>query len=273
MSAERAGWSGCPTPAVPEFTISVSVKSGGSGGLVPDTALLTLAVVIPVLDEENGLPRAMTSLQHQVSPPNRVFVVDAGSRDRTVAVAREYGANVLVSAARGRGNQTATGVNAATEDVVVVGHADMVFPPDALDRIRRHLLSQPRCPGGCLGHRFASDRWQYRLIEWFDRRRAVTGHSYGDQCQFFRRELLAAVGGYPALPILEDVELSTRLRSLGRPAFLDCPVTVSPRRFERLGVARTLWENWRFRRAYRCGGVAATQAIFDRYYPSRKDSP
>jgi len=240
---------------------------------VPESALLTIAVVIPVLDEENGLPRAMTSLQQQIVPPNCLLVVDGGSRDRTVAIAREYGATVLVSAARGRGNQTATGVNAATEDVVVVGHADMVFPPDALDRIRRHLLSHPRCPGGCLGHRFATDRWPYRLIEWFDHRRAAAGQSYGDQCQFFRRELLTTTGGFPAQPILEDVELSARLRSLGRPAFLNCPVTVSPRRFERLGLVRTLWQNWHFRRAYQRGGVAATQAIFDRYYPPRKDSP
>ncbi len=240
---------------------------------MPESPLLTLAVVIPVLNEASGLPATLTSLQQQTVRPDCIIVVDGGSWDSTTEVACESGATVLASAARGRGNQTAAGVNAATEDIVVVGHADMVFPPDALDRIRRHFLSHPRCPGGCLGHRFASDRWPYRLIEWFDRRRAVAGHSYGDQCQFFRRIVLATVGGFPAQPILEDVELSARLRSLGRPVFLDCPVTVSPRRFERLGVARTLWQNWRFRRAYGRGGVAATRAIFDRYYPPSKDAP
>jgi hypothetical protein len=63
------------------------------------------------------------------------------------------------------------------------------------------------------------------------------------------------------------------MRSLGRPAYLNCPVTVSPRRFERFGLIRTLWQNWQFRQAYRRGGVAATRAIFDRYYPTRKDLP
>lgn len=235
--------------------------------------LLTLAVVIPVLNEANGLPLALTSLQQQTVRPDRVIIVDGGSQDRTAEIASEYGATVLVSAARGRGNQTATGINAATEDAIVVGHADMVFPPDALDRIRQHLLSHPRCPGGCLGHRFATARWPYRIIEWFDHRRAAVGQSYGDQCQFFRRAMLATIGGFPAQPILEDVELSARMRSLGRPAFLNCPVTVSPRRFERLGLVRTLWQNWQFRQAYRRGGVTATRAIFDKYYPPRKDSP
>ncbi len=221
---------------------------------MPEPPLLTLSVVIPALDEETDLPRALSSLQNQTRRPSRVIVVDGGSRDRTAEIARDFGATVLKAATRGRGNQTATGIHATTEDIVIVGHADMDFPPDAMDRIRSHLLSHPQCPGGCLGHRFASDGWPYRLIEWFDRRRAAAGESYGDQCQFFRRELLATTGGYPAQPILEDVELSARMRTLGRPAYLNCPVTVSPRRFERVGLVRTLWQNWQFRRVYRRGG-------------------
>jgi hypothetical protein len=108
------------------------------------------------------------------------------------------------------------------------------------------------------------------VLEWFDARRAKRAYSYGDQAQFFRRELLIGAGGFPAQPILEDVELAARLRMLGQPTYLDCPVTVSPRQFERLGMIRTLWQNWHFRRAYRRGGVAATRAIFDRYYPPRR---
>lgn len=231
----------------------------------------TLAVVIPVLDEEAVLPAALSSLRSQSHTADRLIVVDGGSRDRTCEIARGFGAAVLVAEAAGRGNQTATGVAAATEDVVVVGHADMLFPRDGLEGVRRYMLDHPECPGGSLGHRFASGRWEFRVLEWFDARRARRGYAYGDQAQFFRRELLTGVGGFPAQPILEDVELAARLRSLGEPAYLDCPVTVSPRRFERLGMIRTLWQNWRFRRAYRRGGVAATRVIFDRYYPPRKD--
>jgi rSAM/selenodomain-associated transferase 2 len=239
---------------------------------MPGLQFPTLVVVIPVLNEESILPDTLRSLQKQTRPADRLVVVDGGSRDHTVEVAREFGAEVLVAGTVGRGNQVAAGVDIVTESVVVVGHADMLFPPDALERIRRVMSDDPKCPGGALGHRFASRRWEFWVVEWFDARRARCGHSYGDQAQFFRRELLASAGGFPAQPILEDVGLAARLRTLGEPVYLDCPVTVSPRRFERLGLIRTLGQNWQFRRAYRRGGVAATRAIFDRYYPPRKDT-
>lgn len=235
--------------------------------------LPTLAVVIPTLNEEPVLAATLRSLRDQTRPADRVVVVDGGSRDRTAEVARSFGVELLFAGVTGRGNQVAAGVEAVTETVAVVGHADMLFPAEALERVCRVLQDEPGCPGGALGHRFASPRWEYRVVEWFDARRARRGHAYGDQAQFFRREVLAAAGGFPAQPILEDVELAARLRTLGRTAYLDCPVSVSPRRFERLGMVRTLWQNWRFRRAYRRGGIAATRAIFDRYYPTQQDEP
>ena len=108
--------------------------------------------------------------------------------------------------------------------------------------------------------------YERQLIEWADRVRARRGVSYGDQAQFFRREWLARVGGFPDQPIMEDVELSLRLRVLGRPVSLDVPVTVSARRFADRGWWRVLWANWRFRRAYRRRGLAACREIYERYY-------
>ena len=244
----------------------------GTGAAVSGSFLPTLAVVIPVLDEEAVLPGTLSSLLSQSHPADRLIVVDGGSRDRTTEIARRFGAEVLVAGSVGRGNQTAVGVAAATEDVVVVGHADMLFPPDGLESVRRHMLDDPGCPGGSLGHRFSSRRWIFRVMAWFDARRARRGYSYGDQAQFFRRALLIDSGGFPAQRIFEDLELAARLRALGTPVYLNRLVTVSPRRFERLGLLRSVWQNWRFRQAYRSGGIAATRAIFDSYYPSRKDT-
>ncbi|HSQ56590.1 MAG TPA: glycosyltransferase family 2 protein, partial [Gemmata sp.] len=198
----------------------------------------------------------------------RVIVVDGGSTDRTVEVAKRFGADVLTTRQRGRGNQIAAGVANAHEEVILVAHADMHFPAEALARVRQHLKANPACPGGCLGHRFDSRRWIFRIIEWFDRRRAVRGMSYGDQAQFFRREVLARAGGFPAQMLMEDVELSRRLIGLGKPAYLDCPVLVSPRRFEKEGIIRTLWLNRRLRAAYRRGGVESCRSIYERYYES-----
>ena len=227
---------------------------------------LTVAVIIPALNEALSLESTLKSLASQSAPPDRVLLVDGGSRDGTTATATAFGAGVLVVPGRGRGGQIATGVAAVLEDVVLIGHADMVFPVSCLERIRRRLVAEEDCPGGCLGHRFDSRQLIYRCIEWFDRRRARRGESYGDQAQFFRRTWLAKVGGFPEQPIMEDVELSRRLRALGCPAYFDVPVTVSPRRFERLGWWRVVWGNWTFRRAYRHHGLAACQEIYERYY-------
>jgi rSAM/selenodomain-associated transferase 2 len=230
---------------------------------------LRLAVVVPTLNEARHLPDLLKSLAAQTEPSERVLVADGGSTDGTADVARELGAEVLVVSGRGRGGQAAAAVAVLAEDVLLVAHADMAFPPDALEVVRRHLAADPACPGGCLGHRFDSPRRVYRLMEWFDRRRAVRGESYGDQAQFFRRTWLDRAGGFPDQPIMEDVELSRRLRQLGRTANLDLPVVVSPRRFEARGLVRTVWANWRFRQAYRRGGAAACAMIYTRYYGHR----
>jgi glycosyltransferase involved in cell wall biosynthesis len=228
-----------------------------------------LAVVIPTLNEERPLYAALESLRVQTSPPDRLVVADGGSRDGTVGVAERYGADVLVVPGRGRGGQVAAAVARLDEDVVLVAHADMRFPAGALAAVRQALAGDPACPGGCLGHRFDRRGLAYRLVERWDRRRGRRGESYGDQAQFFRRDLLASAGGFPDQVIMEDVELARRLRRLGRPLYLELPVTVSARRFERLGWWRVVWTNWACRRAYRRGGVSACQAIYDRYYRPR----
>jgi glycosyltransferase involved in cell wall biosynthesis len=225
-----------------------------------------LAVVIPTFNEAARLAATLESLRAQADPPERIVVVDGGSSDATERIAAERGVELLVARGRGRGGQVAAGVARVTERVVLIAHGDMLFPPGALAAVRRTLALRPACPGGCLGHRFDSRRRVYRLIERADRMRAIRGMSYGDQAQFFRREWLARAGGVPDQPIMEDVELSRRIRALGLPAYLDLPVTVSARRFEERGWWRVLWENWTFRRAYRRRGLAACREIYERYY-------
>ena len=227
---------------------------------------LRLAVVVPALDEEHSLPGTLRSLAEQTEPAERIIVADGGSRDATVSVARTFGAEVVSAPGRGRGGQVAAAVAQLGDDLILVAHADMVFPREALAAVRRALREDPACPGGCLGHRFEPQRFIYDLIAWYDGCRARWSHSYGDQAQFFRRANLARLGGFPDQPIMEDLQLSHCLRALGRPCYLNLPVVVSARRFERLGWWRVLWRNWRFRRAYRRGGLAACRAIYEQYY-------
>jgi rSAM/selenodomain-associated transferase 2 len=225
-----------------------------------------VAVVIPTLNEEQNLHRLLASVHAQSRPVERMVVADGGSTDTTVSEASRGGAEVLLAAKRGRGSQIAAAVAQLSEDIVLVAHADMLLPPTAVEQVRRALAEHPQCPGGCLGHRFDKGSPALRLIEWWDRRRARGGCSYGDQGQFFRRQLLQAAGGFPDQPIMEDVELSSRLRSLGAPIYLDLPVTVSARRFRRLKWWRAVWQNWRLRCCYRRRGLAACAELYEQYY-------
>jgi glycosyltransferase involved in cell wall biosynthesis len=227
---------------------------------------MRLAVVIPTLNEETALPGLFDSLRCQSVPAERVIVADGGSADGTVAVARRHGAAVVVIPGRGRGGQVAAALSELSAEVVLIAHADMRLPGEALAAIRAWLADHPESPGGCLGHKFDRRTLAFRVIEWFDARRARRGESYGDQGQFFRLDLLRSGGGFPDQPIMEDVELSRRLRSLGVPAYLDVPVTVSARRFERLGWPRVLWTNWLLRRRYRQEGPAACLDLHRSYY-------
>jgi hypothetical protein len=84
-------------------------------------------------------------------------------------------------------------------------------------------------------------------------RSRLTGIATGDQAIFVERALFEAVGGWPPIPLMEDVELTARLRRVARPACLRERVLVSARRWEARGVARTVIEMWAWRAAYALG--------------------
>jgi rSAM/selenodomain-associated transferase 2 len=246
----------------PHRANAVTTSPGPSPG-----SATRLAVVIPTLNEEATVATTIGSLAWQTRPASRIVVVDGGSTDRTADLAREAGATVVAAPRRGRGCQIAHIMPRISELIVLIAHADMVFSPRALETIERAMAERPDCPGGCLGHRFDRRTMGPRMVEWYDGLRVrLGGHAYGDQAQFFRREWLERMGGFPDQPIMEDVELSRRLRALGRPLCLNVPVTVSARRFERHGVARVVWANWVLRRAYRRGGSDACASLYKRYY-------
>ncbi len=233
-----------------------------------ETRLPTVAVVIPTLNEEETLSATLAAAFSQKDRNTRILIADGGSTDGTKSIATQYGVQVAETSRTGRGCQIAAVVNKLENDVVLILHADMILPPQAIVQVQRWLLDHPSCPGGCLGHRFDSPRTIYRFIEWWDAHRARRGVSYGDQAQFFRRSLIEQVGGFPDQPIIEDWELSRKLLALGRPAYLDCPVVVSARRYERLGWFRTMWTNFALRRAYRQCGPANCWKLYQRYYQS-----
>jgi GT2 family glycosyltransferase len=125
--------------------------------------------------------------------------------------------------------------------------------------------------GGRFDVRFSSPRWPFRMIAaLMNRRSRLTGIATGDQAIFVRRAVFEALGGYPDIPLMEDVELSARLRRRGRIACLRARVTTSSRKWERDGIARTIALMWTLRLLYVAG---VPPAVLHRWYYGGPPAP
>ncbi|MFO7708722.1 MAG: TIGR04283 family arsenosugar biosynthesis glycosyltransferase [Desulfobacterales bacterium] len=191
----------------------------------------SISVIIPTFNEAAHIGDGLSSIERG-GPIREVIVADGGSTDGTAALARSRGVSV-VECKQGRGAQIRAAARIARGDVVLVLHADSTLLPGAAERLMHALAAAPEAAGGCFGMTFADRRPAARTIAWLNNlKAALTGISFGDQAQFCRRAALEAVGGFPGLMLMEDVELSLRLKAAGRLIYLGQGVRVSGRRWK-----------------------------------------
>ncbi|HSV07942.1 MAG TPA: TIGR04283 family arsenosugar biosynthesis glycosyltransferase [Candidatus Binatus sp.] len=193
---------------------------------------LGISVVIPVLDEELRIGERLMELGRMAGIVE-VIVVDGGSRDRTAEIIRSFPEVRLVSAPRGRGSQMNAGARIATGEVLLFLHADVRLPLDAATWVGR-VLEDPAVVAGAFRTWTVPDAgrsWVTPLLHLADLRSRFTRLPYGDQALFVRRDVFERVGGFPDQPLMEDLELSLRLRRVGRIATAPATVRVSGRRF------------------------------------------
>jgi rSAM/selenodomain-associated transferase 2 len=211
----------------------------------------SLSIIVPALDEAENLARLLPHLR-QRCPGAEVIVVDGGSLDGTARTASAWPEVRYLASARGRACQMNAGARAARGDILLFLHADTLLPEGAADAIAR-ALGDPTVVGGRFDVSFASPRRAFRVIAAFmNRRSRWSGIATGDQAIFVRRDVFAALGGYPDIPLMEDVELSARLRRRGRIACLGPRVITSARKWEREGIVRTVLLMWALRLLYFC---------------------
>lgn len=224
-----------------------------------------LCIVMPVLDEAQSLAPRLQALQGLRGRGARVVVVDGGSQDATWAIAHAH-ADLALRAPRGRASQMNAGAAACPADVLLFLHADTALPADADQLVGRAL--QERSGWGRFDVHIDSDRPLLRLVGFMmNWRSRFSGIATGDQAMFIRRDLFQQVGGFPELPLMEDIALSKALKRHGRPACLRQRVTTSARRWERGGVWRTIFLMWRLRAAYFLGADPRQLAIRYGYRP------
>jgi rSAM/selenodomain-associated transferase 2 len=211
-----------------------------------------LSIVVPALDEAPNLERLLPDLVARC-PQAEILVVDGGSADATAEVVRRFPSVRFLESPRGRARQMNAGARVARGDALLFLHADTVLPAAAAAAITR-ALGDPSVVGGRFDVRFTSSRWPFRVIAaLMNRRSRWSGIATGDQGIFVTRAAFDALGGYPDIPLMEDIELTRRLKRLGRLASLDLRVTTSSRKWEREGILRTILLMWSLRFLYFCG--------------------
>ncbi len=199
-----------------------------------------IGVVIPTLNEAQTLPALLADLRELARVvPLDVVVVDGGSGDGTAARAVAGGARV-VEAPRGRARQLNRGAMAARGDWLLFLHADCRPGEDARTALLTALEPSARVQAAVF--RFAIDLppfWRRFIESGQAIREALSGLAYGDQGLLIRREVFQAVGGYPELPLMEDVAMIRMLRRRTRVTRLPASLVTSGRRYRRGGVLRT----------------------------------
>lgn len=226
----------------------------------------SLSVVIPTLNEARTIGPAIERLRN--SGFRDIVVADGGSGDGTREMVTGMLDVVLVHAPRGRGHQIRAGVAATRSPLVIVLHADTQLPAQAAELIL-HAVKNDRVAGGCFRLSFDSRAPLLRAFAAAARFDSAFT-TFGDQAFFFRRATYEAVGGAPAWPLFEDVELRRRLMSQGRFVKLAAPVTTSARRFEANGAARNQLRNVVLLLAYKLGCPPERLA---RYYDRNRNRP
>lgn len=195
---------------------------------------MRLSIVIPVLDEAANVAGAIASARAACRGPE-VVVADGHSTDGTLELARAAGPDRLLEAGPGRAVQMNAGARAATGEVLLFLHADVRLPPGAGAAIER-ALADPEVVAGAFRTWHQPERpWPRALaplLHIADLRSRYTRVPYGDQALFVRREVFEALGGFPAIPLMEDLAFSRRLARAGRIARVPLSVTVSARRFQ-----------------------------------------
>lgn len=218
---------------------------------------MKLSIITPVLNEAEHLPPWLAHLVPFRDHGTEIIVVDGGSHDDSVGMAQHWGVRVF-STHGGRARQMNAGASVASGELFLFLHADTFLPAAAEQKIVAELAGSGRV-WGRFDVRIQGHPWMLRIIAFaMNKRSCLTGIATGDQAMFMTRQAFADVGGFPDQPLMEDITLSKRLRTISRPICLSEPVTTSGRRWETCGVWRTIFLMWRLRWAY-WRGVSARE--------------
>jgi rSAM/selenodomain-associated transferase 2 len=213
---------------------------------------MCISIIIPTLNESEHIESTLTCLQPFRQQGHEVIVIDGGSKDTTVELAR-LGADKVIQASPGRAQQMNVGASHAIGDILWFIHADIQVSAQAAQQILKELDNKHK-HWGRFDIQLSGKHLLLRLVErLMNVRSRLTGIATGDQGIFVRRACFEAIGRFKPIPLMEDIEISRRLKKWSRPCCLHETIITSSRRWEENGVLRTILLMWRLRLAYALG--------------------
>ena len=237
------------------------------------TAMATVSIIIPVLNEANNLPLLLDNINKLNPNPQQVILVDGGSTDNSIAIIRSFINKVMPDNDRnidwqmtkskaGRALQMNTGAALATGEVLLFLHADTKLPMDAIESVSEAMK---RAEWGRFDVQIASRQPTLRLVsQMINWRSRLSGIATGDQAIFISQSLFERIGNYPNQALMEDVELCKQIKGITKPACLKGKVITSARRWQQHGTWQTIILMWHLRFDY-WRGVSADN-VKARYY-------
>ena len=221
---------------------------------------MQLSIIIPARNEAAGIETLLQQLQALRACGHEVILVDGGSIDATTTLAQPLCDKVLTAPA-GRARQMNAGAQVAQGEVLWFLHADSQIPADA-GRLMLDAVHDGHSWGRFDVRLSGSQRLLRTVGYLMNLRSRITGIATGDQGVFVRRDLFLDIGGFADLPLMEDIELTTRLKRQQRPACLRQQLLTSSRRWEQNGVLRTIALMWSLRLAWSLGVPVERLAVY-----------
>lgn len=216
---------------------------------------------MPALNEGETLGHTLKGLH--LSDMEELIIVDGGSTDNSVTIARQF-TDKVYSARKGRGHQMNVGAEKAEGDILLFLHADCILPSGGFQMIRE-VLTDTGVAAGAFDIRIDHSAMRFRIIEaGANLRTRITAIPYGDQGIFMTKRIFEKIGGFADIVLMEDVEISRRLKRAGRIVFVRPPVRTSPRRWLKEGAFYTTVRDWTLALSYSLFNVSPERLI--KYY-------